>query len=238
MNIKEKIINSQYILYDQDLSNDIDETLFSPEILQERDLITGQAQGRGATYFFSKDDQQLVLRHYRRGGYIAKVSHDQYIWTGYQQTRAWREWHLLAKLIDLDLPVPQPFAARVIHQGLFYTADIMTVLIENAMPLGGIINKNILEKQDWENIGKCIRCFHDNNVYHADLNANNILLANKKIFLADFDKGEIKTNGNKWKENNLQRLNRSLIKLRSANQKLHFTESDWTALLNAYNGDF
>ncbi len=240
MNIKEKIIKSQYILYDQDLTNDINEPLFDPTLLQQHNLITGQAKGRGITYFFTKKGHQLVLRHYRRGGFVAKCfvangQEDRYFWTGHQQTRAWQEWHLLAKLIDLGLPVPHPFAARVLHQGLFYTADIVTVLIENAEPLGEKITKSPLEKEQWENIGKCIRHFHNNNVYHADLNANNILLADNKIFLADFDKGKIKTNSGQWKDSNLSRLKRSFKKLQSINQHFHFSESDWITLRTAYD---
>jgi len=234
MNLKEKIIKSQYILYDQDVISHIEEPLFNPALLQKHNVISGQAQGRGTTYFFEKEGHQLVLRHYRRGGYIAKLSPDKYFWTGYQQTRAWQEWHLLAKMRDLGLPVPHPVAARVMRHGFLYTADIVTGLINNAKPLGEIITQSPLRNSDWENIGKCIRRFHDNNVYHADLNANNILITSTEVFLADFDKCEIKISNEVWKNNNLSRLNRSLKKLQSIHSTFHFDERDWAALTSAY----
>lgn len=236
MNIKEKIIKSQHILFDQDLSDDIDTSLFDPAVLQQRDAITGKAMGRGVTYFFNHARHHLVLRHYRRGGLVAKISDDRYIWQGLNQTRAWQEWHLMAKLHALGLPVPQPFAAHVRHQGLFYTADIITVLIADVTPLGETLKHDPLESGDWEKIGKTIRTFHNHGVFHADLNAHNILLTKDKVFLTDFDKGKILPVNTQWQKDNLQRLHRSLKKQQALNPGFHFNEADWEILQNAYKG--
>ena len=73
-----------YCLYDR---NEIDN--FSPEMLsaqywQEKDAITGSAQGRGTTWFIKYVDsnnsqpKHWVLRHYYRGGLIGKLINDSY----------------------------------------------------------------------------------------------------------------------------------------------------------------
>lgn len=235
MNIKEKKIKSQYILFDKALVDDIDDTVFDPDYLQKQDMITGQAQGRGTTWFFTHGQHHLVLRHYRRGGFISNLSKDRYIWTGLNQTRAWQEWHLLAKLSQSGLPVPQPFAARIIHRGLFYTADIITVLIQDVITLANTLQQRKLGITGWENIGKCILQLHNSGLYHADLNAHNILLTSKNAaYVTDLDKGRILPLRHQWQQNNLKRLHRSLRKLTADDKDFHFTEEDWSVLVASY----
>ena len=38
--------------------------------------------GRGAIALLRAGDERWVLRHYRRGGWIAKFSRDRYVWSG------------------------------------------------------------------------------------------------------------------------------------------------------------
>ena len=67
-----------------------------------------------------------MLRHYRRGGAVARLSGDAYLWTGAGRTRSFAEWRLLRQLRRWDLPVPRPIAARYVRQGLAYRADLIT----------------------------------------------------------------------------------------------------------------
>jgi 3-deoxy-D-manno-octulosonic acid kinase len=81
--------------------------------------------------------------------------------------------------------------------------------------------------------------FHRHNIYHDDLNANNLLIDNNnKIFIIDFDKGKIitdeKIKSALWKTKNLQRLLRSLNKEKAKNYKLFYTEKNWKILLKGY----
>ena len=89
----------------------------------------------------------------------------------------------------------------------------------------------------WQTIGACIRRFHDASVYHADLNARNILIdsQSKLVYLIDFDKGCIRHLGESWKASNLARLQRSLLKFKSLNQVFYFDQQNWDALLDGYN---
>ncbi len=76
-----------------------------------------------------------VLRHYRRGGMIANVLGDRYLWTGAGRTRGFAEFRLLAALRARGLPVPTPVAARYRRKGVHYRADLITRRIGNATTL-------------------------------------------------------------------------------------------------------
>ena len=43
--------------------------------------------GRGAVVFFDAPFGACVLRHYRRGGLVAHLNSDRYLWTGRKRTR-------------------------------------------------------------------------------------------------------------------------------------------------------
>ena len=223
------------ILYDADRLGNAADLSFDRNELVARGSILGAAEGRGTTLFIQHDGQDLALRHYHRGGLVARFLTDEYFWTGLSRTRAWKEWHLLASLYEKGLPVPAPVAARVIRQGLVYSADIMTVRIPKAQPVAQILMQQSLTEQSWQAIGACIRRFHQQGVYHADLNANNILLDNQQqVFIIDFDRGEFRKPAIRWQQENIARLLRSLNKIKAHAETFYFTESDWQNLLAGY----
>src|SRR5690606_17611352 len=110
------------------------------------------------------------------------------------------------------------------------------VEIANAKTLAEWIEQIVLADATWESIGATIRLFHEQAVYHDDLNANNIMLDSAEIiWLIDFDKGSVgRKRGDSWKAGNLKRLRRSLIKIRTRVPGLHFTESNWISLMKGY----
>src|SRR5688500_17177149 len=73
----------------------------------------------------SSGGTRWVLRHYRRGGLMAKLSQDSYLWTGSNRTRSFAEWRLLAELRRRGLPVPAPIAAYYSRGLLTYRADLI-----------------------------------------------------------------------------------------------------------------
>src|SRR5262245_57201697 len=100
------------ILYDALRLRKQDATLFDPASWRARGALEEVAGGRGSVCFLTHDSGQWVLRHYRRGGLIASVSQDRYVYTGASRTRSLREWRLLAELRRRGLPVPVPTVAR------------------------------------------------------------------------------------------------------------------------------
>ncbi|HEX2668814.1 MAG TPA: 3-deoxy-D-manno-octulosonic acid kinase [Gammaproteobacteria bacterium] len=212
------------ILYDGALLDHADAALFMPP-----PAAASAVGGRGSAWILDRGGEQWVLRHYRRGGFAAKVSSDLYLWTGLEGTRAWREWRLLDSLYKEDLPVPQPVAARVTRHGLFYRADLVTRRIGGTRSLTERLQGDA-RRIPWGAIGACIRRFHDAGVCHADLNAHNLLLDEEgKVYLIDFDRGTRRRSGD-WKQANLARLRRSLDKLLGRASDA----GDWAALLEGY----
>jgi len=241
MNPTEKHDGVQHVLYDADQLSDVELMIFDPLALQRAGRVQGSAEGRGTTYFIELEGKSCVLRHYRRGG-LARLLGDCYLRRTLPQTRAWREWYLLADLAVQGLPVPQPVAARVVTRGLFYRADLVMQKVGGAHSLSHTLKgDSMLPAQQWKAIGQCIRRFHNAGVYHADLNAHNILLgADGKVWLIDFDRGEIRPSANGWQQANLARLRRSLDKLSMTHQAsheiFHFSSADWQQLVLGWEG--
>jgi 3-deoxy-D-manno-octulosonic acid kinase len=237
MNPTEKHSGAQHVLYDADQLEDADADLFEVQALAAAGRLRGTAQGRGTTHFVDIDGQPCVLRHYRRGGLVARLLGDRYLRTSLTETRAWREWHLLAELIEQGLPVPKPVAARVVTVGPFYRADLITQQLLDTRSLAQSLQQTALSEAQWRAIGATIRRFHDAGVYHADLNAHNILLDEKRsdksgqVYVIDFDRGEKRCPSPGWQQANLARLRRSLDKLGAQQKTFHFDEAAWAALL-------
>lgn len=236
-----KSLSQQYgrqsILYDADAVKQITPDWFEPEYWRQHAEISPVELGRGAAWFIHahEQDQQYVLRHYRRGGFVANISSDRYLWTGLDGTRAWREWKLLAHIQDCSLPGPKPLAARVVKHGLFYSADIITHKLDNTVTLSSYLSGDKLSASKWQSIGSCIRKFHNAHIYHADLNAHNLLLDDEgSVYMIDFDKGRIDMNSS-WHRKNLQRLHHSLDKLSRQMRAFNFTEDNWGELEQGYS---
>ncbi|MDX1799499.1 MAG: 3-deoxy-D-manno-octulosonic acid kinase [Marinobacter sp.] len=171
--------------------------------------------GRGNAWFLTPPDEPaMVLRWYRRGGLVARLSRFSYVFAGLSQARAFTEFRLLSTLFEHGLPVPRPVAARIQrHHGVLYRGAIITCMIDDAVPLADRFER--LARSDWQTLGSVIRQFHDAGVFHADLNCFNILLQGDRFYLIDFDKGRIlpPAGSDRWKQATLRRLVRSLEKV-------------------------
>ena len=168
---------------------------------------------------------------------MATLLGDKYIGSNCDRSRSFREWRLLQAMRTLELPVPVPVAASCTRHGLSYRADLVTIQIQDVATLADHLLQQPCGQATWAAIGGVIRRFHDAAVYHADLNARNILLDAKTrhIHLIDFDKGAFRYLGETWKAANLARLQRSLLKFKSLHRGFNFDTADWNALLAGYN---
>jgi 3-deoxy-D-manno-octulosonic acid kinase len=221
------------MLYDTLRTSNFSADFFEPEYWRAHDAIEGTARGRGTTWFVRSGDSSFVLRHYRRGGLMARVSRDGYWWNGEAETRSFAEWYLTYHLHRAGLPVPVPIAARYRRRGLLYRADLITQRIDDSESLAARLGQGPLSLTQWIAIGRCLRRFHDAGVDHADLNAHNILLTSEQVYLIDFDRGTLRRRG-WWADNNLVRLYRSLEKLTLLAAPESFTDQDWHSLLAGY----
>jgi len=242
LKIKTYQLGKLYCHYDSNEINSFVPDMLDVSYWQKENAITGSAQGRGTTWFVkhsdknSKQAKHWVLRHYYRGGLIGKIINDSYWFTSQENTRAAREFTLLDHMQKLALPAPKPVAFRVTRHGLLYSADLLSSRIEHAQDLVAILSKQTLTAALWKKIGVIIKRFHDNNIYHHDLNAHNILIdKDDNVFLIDFDRGEIRNNNQaSWQQANMARLQRSFLKEFNKLPTFHWQGDNWRLLLEGY----
>lgn len=205
---------------------------FTPEHWPDRSVLD---RGRGATFALHADFGDAVLRRYRRGGAVARVLKDSYVWTGIAQSRPIREFRLLAAAIGAGLPVPRPLAAEVRRRGAFYSGDLMMARIDAAQTLSALLaDAADWAVLDWSDIGATIGRIHAQGFEHADLNAHNLLLdAANRVWVIDWDRGRRRAPG-VWVESVLARLQRSLRKLFGARLDADDARAAWSRLLQAH----
>lgn len=222
------------MLYDASRAGNAVATWFHPEWWRRRGRVQPTSAGRGSSWFIDADARQFVLRHYRRGGLMARVSRDRYIWRGENATRSFAEWHLLYQMQRAGLSVPLPIAALYLRDGRSYSAALITERIPDTQSLAALLEQAPQPLSTWIDIGRKLARFHNAGVNHADLNAHNLLLDPAgHLSLIDFDRGRLSAPGF-WCDGNLVRLHRSLEKISAGLPADRFGESDWTSLLDGY----
>lgn len=232
--VRRRVVAGGAMLYDASRIGNLTPASFDPSHWRARGEIEGESRGRGAVQFIGTQGRRWVLRHYRRGGFMARLLPDRYLWSGEAAARPFAEWQLTYHLHRAGLPVPAPVAARYQQDGLTYRGDIITERLIETLPLAECLRVGALSLLNWIAIGRCIRRFHDLGVCHADLNARNVLLGRAdEVFLVDFDRGSLRKPG-LWCDANLVRLRRALEKVTYALPAERFTEADWHGLLDGY----
>ncbi len=184
------------------------------------------------------DGASWVLRHNRRGGVLARINRDRYLWVGRERARPNRELRLLKSLRERGLPVPEPIAARIMRRTGCYRGDLIITRIPDARPLADHLVHKSLAAAAWRALGGTLARFHRAGVWHGDLNARNILLdAYGGFHLIDFDKARLRA-GAAWQPANLARLRRSLDKFNHTTPGFYFTAGDWAALHSGYQATY
>jgi 3-deoxy-D-manno-octulosonic acid kinase len=205
--------------------------LFDPLFWSARGELAEVSAGRGAAWYVGTNGQ-WVLRHYRRGGWIARVTADSYAWCGERRVRSFGEWRLLAELKRRGLPVPKPLAAGYRRAGALYRCDIITQRIPDARPMSAVLAAAPLDEATWTAVGAAVARMHAAGADHADLNAHNILIGGG-VSIIDFDRGRLREPG-AWTARNLVRLKRSLLKISRSLPPDRFPAAAWRWLCAGY----
>jgi len=226
-----------------DVHPSFSQNYFNDDWLQNEQAVVGLAKaGRGNTKLISIAGNELVLRHYKRGGYASKLSENRYLWRGLDSLRPFQELAMLVHLAALKLPVSQPYAAEVVRSGASYSGSLITYRLPGST-LGELFVHDQMTPDLWHQVGQVIALFHQHGVCHADLNAHNILVrrdqdptADGSIALLDFDRACIKDpNQPEWQHKVVSRLQRSLLKIAAHNQR-GLLEIAWQTLLDGVHG--
>jgi 3-deoxy-D-manno-octulosonic acid kinase len=221
------------LLFGADLAEPAAASWFDPQHWQKAGGVALETSGRGAVLIVKHRADTWVVRHYHRGGFVARFVADHYLWTGLDATRSFREFRLLRMLHDAGLPVPNPIAAHVYRTGPIYTADIITTYLPDTRKLSAFISDGAVPADVWRRIGHMVRAVHARGVDHPDLTAHNILLDPRGgLFLVDFDNAHVRPEGG-WQANGVERLQRSLRKV-ALETGTEFDSGAWREIEKGY----
>ena len=130
-----------------------------------------------------------------------------------------------------------PHLAEAVFRWSLRHADRAAILMERLDDVRSLADRALVAGRGapWEEAGRLIARFHRAGLDHADLNAHNILFdANGRGWLIDFDRGVLRIPATRWRERNLKRLLRSLLKLRGERSR-EDVEKDFARLRRAYD---
>lgn len=214
---------------------EFDPRWFEAGYWRDQNRATTAPGGRGGIVFAHTPFGDWALRHYRRGGLLARAMGDRYLWNGAEHTRSFAEFRLLHGLVERGFDVSRPVAARFARRGTHYRADLITRFIPEASTLSWRVLHEGIDSATARRVGEAIARLHAAGVYHADLNAHNVLIDERKVWLIDFDRGELRTPQATWQQANLARLKRSLVKIGAARDgDAAFARDIWQPLMDAY----
>lgn len=226
---------AEFVIYDRGRVGDYDSSWFDTAQWRGAGTVVHSTKGRGFVLKRTIGGELWVLRHYHRGGLVSSLVYDHYLWLGLERTRAFREWRLLHDLHGRGLPVPEPLAARVVRTGPIYQADIALAYLPGTRTLTSHLDNDAVGHEQWREIGRMLRRFHDHGVDHPDLTAHNILVdADGGLFLVDFDNAVVRAPG-PWAARGIDRLQRSLRKV-ALETGTEFDPEAWAALYRGYDG--
>ncbi|MFK8031800.1 MAG: 3-deoxy-D-manno-octulosonic acid kinase [Gammaproteobacteria bacterium] len=228
-----KRVGAQVLLLQSDFSEDAENHVFDPSGWRLSEPV---GSGRGANWYVGTGEQSFVLRHFRRGGAIARLLGDKYWFRSEDSTRSFAEFNLLLKMHRSGLPVPEPVAAGYIKFGPWYRAQLLTRRIPCAQSWSVELSTDS-GSRFWEDVGRAVAKVHNALVDHADLNAHNVMTDDTgQVFIIDFDKStERDSLAGGWRQSNLSRLHRSLNKILPDQQSL--VDAGWRQLISAYKSE-
>lgn len=221
------------ILFDATRMRQANADWFSPQYWGDaaRPVDSG---GRGAAWFVDTPVGPAVLRRYLRGGLVANLVHDRYWWRGSHRTRSFAEYRLTRAVHGRGVPVPQPIAAYYHRDGLHYGAAI---LVDRIQDVRSFADRVVVAGADapWEEAGRLVARSHRGGLDHADLNAHNLLFDHTgRGWVIDLDRGHLRIPETPWRQRNLSRLQRSVLKLRGERTR-EAVASDFSRLRAAYD---
>jgi 3-deoxy-D-manno-octulosonic acid kinase len=207
---------------------------FEPDFWRARHAITGQAAGRGQTFFISTAGQRYALRRFHRGGIVGRLIRDSYFWMGSEATRPFSEFRMTDKLHRAGLPVPVPLAAGYQRNGLIYTGSLLTEFVANSESIDTALRNGRMTDAAWQQAGSSVGRLHAYGFCHADLNPRNIVIdAAEVATIIDLDRGCIRPAG-AWRSANLARLQASTTTVARQCAPNAFTQAQWTRFMMGY----
>ena len=193
-----------------------------PLAAAELEALPAAAHGRGTICRLATPDGNLLIRKCHRGGLLRLINRDRYL----TPRRPIDELRLCREAAARGVPVCSAAGAIVERRAPFWLCWLATEEIEEAIDVGEYLRslpaaptpEAAAEKRRIiDAAGRAICTMHDAGLYHADLQAKNILVrrgSSIELFFIDLDKSRICPAGlaEPMRADNLRRLNRSVMK--------------------------
>jgi len=181
------------------------------------------------------ESPRWAVRHYRRGGAVARLLGDRYWKAG--RTRPARELEASLRARARGVRTPAVIAGAVYRAGFsgvtgFYRADLVTEWVPGARSLAdSLLDERRLATTALLRAGGIVRALERAGVMHPDLNAGNIVLdARGDAWVIDLDRCRHLGRPNaRAGTAMLRRLERSLRKLDSSSGR-SLSSDEWGAL--------
>lgn len=149
-------------------------------------------RGRGTVWVVPAPErgsgERWVVRHYHRGGAVARLLGDRYLAVGVP--RPIRELRVALEADARGVPTPPPVGAAVYGAPILYRGDLVTEYVPGSMDLAAVLFPDAAgAKPDplttdppdpftaMTAAGRLVRRIHEAGLLHPDLNLKNILLA-------------------------------------------------------------
>jgi 3-deoxy-D-manno-octulosonic acid kinase len=176
-----------------------------------------------------------VCRHYRRGGWVARVLGDRYAAVGTE--RPFRELIASVAARARGVRTPAVVAGAAYRAGLVYRADLVTEEVPDAPSLADWLRAP-RDRPPVEDLllraGRLVGALERARVLHADANAGNVLMAREgPAWVVDLDRAAVLAPDARVPHRMRARLERSLRKICAA-LGLEVTASAWGALRAGY----
>ena len=178
-------------------------------------------RGRGVSWAFNAGPERCVVRHYRRGGAMARMLDDRYLRIG--STRPANELNASIALRSRGVNSPEVIAYAVYPAGAYYRADIVTRWIPASEDLatvtfGADASTDVDRAAAWAATGRLLRSAFENGAHHPDLNLRNVLVtgarADSTAWLIDLDRCRVRSSASDAaRRRMLERFHRSRRKL-------------------------
>lgn len=139
---------------------------------------------------------QVVIKYYKRGGFISRFNKDVYLRRGVP--RSGHEFKMLQKVRQLGVSSPEPLV-WAIRGGLFYKAFLITRNIGNHRSLVDVCLEDPGQGVPFlEKAAKQACLLIQNRIHHVDFHPGNVLVDNHgTVYIIDFDKAKISTSSQK-----------------------------------------
>jgi 3-deoxy-D-manno-octulosonic acid kinase len=157
-----------------------------------------------------------AVRHYRRGGAMAMHMGDRYLRAG--TPRPFRELDASLVARARGIRTPAVVAGATYHDGVYYRCDLVTEWVPDAPTLA-----EVLQREDgtrgWlvamARAGELVRELSRAGIFHVDLNARNILLADDGTrWVIDLDRARVLRGPSQTAAERMSaRLTRSIVKV-------------------------